>query len=152
MAISKNHQGLTLVELVIGMAVASIIFVAASSVYVYIVRSSRKVSQNATLSQTSNDLIQEFTNHIRWGGADMSIYSLNGTNLFKNSTQLNPDSVKITQFTPTQITVQANPSAAKTYQIIIGVQDKVSLKSDLLTITATQRATTFNQDNPTPTP
>jgi hypothetical protein len=48
------------------MVVASIIFVTAGTVYVYIVRSNVKSNQSTAMNQLKNDLSQELINSIKW--------------------------------------------------------------------------------------
>lgn len=64
-----NQQGFTLVEMLIGITMASIIFITTSSLLVSIIARNARIKKDEVVEQTKNDLAVEFLNYVRWADA-----------------------------------------------------------------------------------
>ncbi len=110
----SNHlpdsAGVTMVELIIGMAVASMIFLAVSSLIVLLFSSNNRVKQLEVLAQAKNDLQFELSNAIKWGNTitfantpypqivvDSLTYRLENERIYKNDIPLTAEEVRITE-------------------------------------------------------
>lgn len=60
------QKGLTLIELLLGMVMATAIFVVVTSLIVSLMGSNLNSRVEQILEQTKNDLQTEFINHVRW--------------------------------------------------------------------------------------
>ncbi len=72
----KHNQGLTLVELLIGILLTSMIFLAASSLVVTLFTSNTRTKQLDEVQQVKNDIFNELSNAIKWS-ATVTVDSVN---------------------------------------------------------------------------
>lgn len=149
---TNSRRGFTLVELVLGIAVTAIIFIAASSAYVFLIKTGSRFSQTQVLDNAKVDLSQELLSAIRWAGSvtcssslviDGTTYAIGPTGLLsKNGQPLTARSVQATSFSC------ANYSSFPGYaslQLTINLQD-VSVtpaRSAVLNLVASQRRTSY---------
>lgn len=110
----KNKAaGFTLMELLIGITLASLIFLGSSSLVIVLFTSSARASQRDEMEQAKNDIMQDLSNSIRWAEGvsfDSSsitvavdptdaFYQLQGERLFKNGTAITPETIAVTSMT-----------------------------------------------------
>ncbi len=72
MKVNHKHKtpqsGFSLLELLIGVVLSSMIFLAVTSLITVLLTSNSRSKQLDELEQTKNDLVQELSNTTRWGG------------------------------------------------------------------------------------
>ncbi len=148
-----NRPAFTLVELILGVAVSSIIFIAATSAYVFLLKTSSKLNQSQALEQAKNDLFQELSNAIRWApkGTIKNCLEINdikykhqSKSLTKDGESLVPNSIEITDFSCTNHSTLPD---YKSLQIFIALKDTTTSRSDTLDFIVAQRQTDFTHEN-----
>jgi type II secretory pathway pseudopilin PulG len=105
----RLQKGLTLIELLLGMVMATIIFVVVASLMVSLMGSNLESRVEQILEQTKNDLQTEFINYVRWADTittNPGELTVNGANyrlmpderIHKNGNPITSNSVEIKNF------------------------------------------------------
>lgn len=151
----KNKQkGFTLIEILLGVTVSSLIFLTAGSVFALLFRSDAKTEKLSLMAQVKNDLQIEFSNSIRWAtqidfinGAspeitvDATRYNLQDGRIYKNSEPITPRELSIKKLT---INNNSNSSELKSLEITAEVENKNFPSSqDVIKIVVSQRKTIY---------
>jgi prepilin-type N-terminal cleavage/methylation domain-containing protein len=113
-SIFANQKGLTLIELLIGLTLSSMVFIVASSIVISTMGYSTKNKQNQNLEQTKNDLASDLSTNIKWAtrikvepdnnsfvlnnGVNTYEYKLNNKVITKNGSALTPTDIEISAF------------------------------------------------------
>ena len=111
---TASQKGISLLEVLIGMAMSAIIFMIAATIVVSLMSQTTKSKRIQDLEQAKNDIRVEFTNVIRWaeaisysGGAleiDANKYRLDGEKLLKNGNPFTSRKVRIKSLSVTKKT------------------------------------------------
>jgi prepilin-type N-terminal cleavage/methylation domain-containing protein len=106
----KTNSGLTLIEILVGLALSSMVFIVASSLVVSMMSYSTKSKESQALEQTKNDLAANFSTSVRWAGQIEAVdngseikidgveYKLAGDQITKGGDALTSGDVKIDSF------------------------------------------------------
>lgn len=144
-----NKQGLTLVELLISMALASVIFMIVGSMLAMFVTQNTKSQRQEIFEQTKNDLTQELSNNVRWGkeislGSDYLIvdgneYRVENGYFQKNGENFSSDKLEITHF---EVFDRSTTVELVGAEVMIEMRDRnYPLASDVVRIVVSQRVT-----------
>lgn len=150
---SKNN-GFTLIEILLGVAISSLIFITAGSVFAVLFRSDVKTQRLSLISQTKNDLQIDFSNSIRWVNdvsfvngsnpsitADTTIYTLVDGRILKNGEALTSKDVVVKKITTTDYSLASD---LKSLEIVVEVENKLFPNSqDILKIVVSQRRAVY---------
>jgi prepilin-type N-terminal cleavage/methylation domain-containing protein len=142
-------KGFTLIELVIAIALSSVVFMISGSLIAFMVNNNYRNQRQEAFEQVKNDISIELSNAIRWGDKiqynsgqmriDSNEYSLSNNKILKNGSALTPDEVVIDSF---EINNYSNDSSIGSYEIIIKMHNGgFSLASDTLNLVVSQRKT-----------
>lgn len=154
--INNKNSGFTLVELLLGVTIAVMISLTASSILALLFRSDIKTKRVEAMEQTKNDLQVDFSNAIRWAeiisftsgnnttlSVDQTTYKLQDEKILKNDQPLTPSSVAVKKFS---ITDFSNSSDLKSLELIIELESKNNaLVKDNVRIVVSQRKTLFEE-------
>lgn len=155
-----KKNGFTLLELIVGMAIAALIFLAVSSLIVLLFSSNTRTKQLDQLAQTKNDLQIELSNTIKWGqdisftnspaqiSVDSVVYRLDSEQIYKNDVPLTSFLVRVTNMEIHNYSV--NPQYVS-LDITVDLEHKnISVVHDQLHFVVSQRPTeiTVNFDPP----
>lgn len=153
----NQSAGFTLIELLIGIAISGLIFVAIGSLMLVLLTSNTRTKQLDELEQAKNDLLQNISNTVRWGGkinyidmGDSDIlevgtaptlvsFNLNNGVLERNGQPLNSTKIKITGFNIDDFSIPTSANL-KSLQITLTMeyQNFTSVK-DILRIVVSER-------------
>lgn len=157
--IQKSNQGLTLIELLVGIFLTSMIFLAASSLVVVLFSSNTRTKQMDEIQQAKNDLLNEISNAVKWaafieligtgkfqatlfdGTTHVYMYDAINNTLNKNGVPLHTSGVNVTVFEVSSLGVNADADAPKSLQIKIELEDgQLKQIKDAFRIVASQRS------------
>lgn len=154
----KKNEGFTIIELIIAIGLAGLIFLASSSLMFAIFSSNTRVHQLDQLEQTKTDFNFEFSNAIRWSkqieitsdgtllitdqNGLLQTYALKNGALTKNDSPLHTADVTITSFL-VQDYSQNSTVSQKSILITIELQHKTfNAVKETMRIVASQRYAT----------
>lgn len=151
--------GFTLIELLIGIILTSMIFLASSAVIVALFNSNIRLKQLDTLEQAKNDLLNEFSNTLKWaktitlsptqdqisgedaeGHAFTYRYDPTKKQLLRDNQALTGLEVAVTGFTVTDYSINKNGTAPVSLEINIELESaKFTPIKDRMRIVVSQR-------------
>lgn len=153
--IRESQTGTTLVELLIGIAIAGMVFLVTSSLILALFNSNNRSKQLDTLEQAKNNLNAEMTNTIKWARTvsavpnqisltaandDEIVYSYDALNktLLKNNQRLIPEDILVTGFDVKNFSADRSVSAS--LEITVEMEHKhFAAVKDRLRIVVSQR-------------
>lgn len=141
------RKGLTLIELLIAISMASVVFIIVGSILAAFVTQNSKSQRQEMFEQAKNDLSQELSNNIRWGSeivlsenmitVDGNEYKLENGYLQKNGQNLLTDRIRIKSFLAVDRSVKDQIVGA---DITIDMEDRnYPLASDVMHLVISQR-------------
>lgn len=145
-------KGFTLVELLIAMAMSSLIFVVVSSLLVTLLTGNVKSRRQEVFEQVKNDVTGELSGTVRWASKvkalerrlevdDTIVYSVQGGRLVKNGSPLTPDNIRVSDFTVTSLSRTEEYASVR---VEVDMEDvNFPLASDRLVVSVSQRKTTI---------
>lgn len=158
----KNYltSGITLIELLVGIALSGMVFLGASSLVLVLFTSNARTGQLEELAQSRNDLDIEFSNSVKWatlidisvpnqlylefsGGptAVTYVYDSSNRSLLKNAVPMLSENVAVTQFEFKNLSVAPGLMSLK---IDIGLEHtRFSSVKDLVSLVVSQRKTDY---------
>lgn len=151
----KNQKGFTLVELLVGITITTMIFLTAGSVIGLFFRTDSKTERVETLEIAKNEILAEVSNAVRWSpsvtftGGDLgsvktvdSEFTIVDGRLRKNGEPITPQDVTITKFMIQNLS--AAPSL-KSLAIQVEIESTQNTTTkDAFTLVVSQRKTEIN--------
>lgn len=149
-----NQQGLTLIELLIGMTMSAMIFLVSSSLMASLFFSDTKSKHKEILEQAKNDIQSELSNQIRWGQTiavtpnqltiDGATYQITNERLYKNGDPLTPSDVVIDNF---KVEDYSTLPYLASLRVEVELHHKTNTSAhDTLTLVASQRKLEFGEE------
>lgn len=145
-------KAFTLLEILIALALSSMIFLLVSSLLVTMLTTNTKNSRKEVFEQTKNDISVSLSNDIRWAekvsftpndpatiniNDNSVVYEVKNNALVKNSEPITPDNIKIVSFT---VENRSNDANLGSYNINIEMEHaQLSTTKDRLKIVVSQR-------------
>jgi prepilin-type N-terminal cleavage/methylation domain-containing protein len=150
----KHQEGLTLIELLIGITISSLIFLVSTSLVAALFSTNTKQKYQESLEQVKNDLTSEFSTNVRWGKSikvasneltvDDIKYTLRDSRIYKGSNPLTPADVDIERF---EIKNYSTTATEVSIEIDISMQHKTyNSAQDVLKIVVSQRKHELSED------
>jgi prepilin-type N-terminal cleavage/methylation domain-containing protein len=145
----KNRKGLTLLELMVSMSLASMVFILAGSFMAFVVNKNTKNQRTELFEQAKNDLARELTNSIKWAEhievtgsgvvADGANFHLASGKIKKNGEDISPDGITVNSFEVKDYSLSPTLSSL---QIRVEMQNSTyPLSKDSLRLVISQRKT-----------
>ncbi len=145
------RKGTTLIEILVSLGLASIVFLIVSSLMVTFYTSDTRSKQMEMFERTKNDTILLLSNSIRWASSvemngeslivDESVYSMRADGrLYKDEEPFTPQGIKVTRFEVQDFSANVDyPSL----QIDVSLEDSNNaLRTDTIKIVTSVRKTT----------
>lgn len=173
-AMPAGRQGLTLVELLIAMTLASFVFLLVSTLLITVVNTNLKSKRQENFEQVKNDLLMEISNQVRWANLvgvaevtnelvicnkeDLTVCDPGITNseeiryrfntvdgsVEKNGEAITPNNVVITMF---KIKSLSGIPGFASLKIDVEMRDRsITTNTDTLNIVVSQRKTRLEQN------
>jgi type II secretory pathway pseudopilin PulG len=150
-----RNKGITLIEILIGITVSSIIFIVSSSLVASLFYAETRSKDSEALEQTKNDLQSEFYEKIKWGEninvlsdrliVDDVEYSLSGGRLLKDGSALTAQKVNVQSFSIKDYSLSPDEVSL---EITFELENKEkSSTKDSLKIIISQRKLEFTDSN-----
>jgi prepilin-type N-terminal cleavage/methylation domain-containing protein len=147
-------KAFTLIEFLVAMGVASMVFLLTSSVLMTIISANAKSAKNEAFEQAKNDLGAELTGVIKWASevnlvnddilVDGNLYHYESGRIYKNDVAITPGNVLINDFEVENYSTDPN---LKSLAIFIQMTHKADiLASDTLKIVVSQRKLEVSHD------
>lgn len=138
-----------MIELLIAMAMASVVFMIVGSLLATFVTQNTKSQRQELFEQAKNDLALELSNYIRWGQdiqisgsiltVDGNIYRVENGNFLKNDQNLISSKLGVTSF---EIEDRSAAPGLVSLEMTIGLEDRgYPLASDVMHLVVSQRKT-----------
>lgn len=148
-----------MIELMVSIGLASIVFILAGSFMAFVVEKNTKNQRTELFEQAKNDITRELSNSIKWaetvtmtdGGdgldtlsVDKSVFELNSGKLERDHESITPDGVVITGFNVQNFS--QSPTLAS-LQIVVKMQNSsFPLSQDVLRLVVSQRKMEVGND------
>ncbi|MBI4058558.1 type II secretion system protein [Candidatus Gottesmanbacteria bacterium] len=155
---SDSNQGMTLLDLIIGLAVMSIILVGTLIIAVDMLESVNRSSQFSEIEHAKNIIFTDLSNLVRWGGTvslpsppplklvvDATEYTLDTSlgygRLMKNNEAVTSSKIDVTAFTVSNYSVTPTYASLK---IALSFKDRINtqLPAETFTFAVSQRQNT----------
>lgn len=153
---TNKKSGMTMIELLVGLALSGIIFIASSSLMVSLFSSNVRLKQQETLEQSKSDLIIELSDSIRWA-RDIIIdetnnrviitmrdgtnktFVKNGNQFLKNGEPLTSTAITMTDFRIEEYSKSSNNQLKSVLVTLAFENEQFNAVKDRLSFIATQR-------------
>ncbi|KKU63211.1 MAG: hypothetical protein UX87_C0019G0002 [Candidatus Amesbacteria bacterium GW2011_GWA1_47_16] len=141
------RKAFTLVELLIGLALAGMVFVMISSFMVTLLNSTVKDKRRQAFEQTKNDLHREFSTKVLWAeavtaetdrfSADGQEFKIIGERIYRDTTPITPENIRVTSFEVQNLS--ADPEFVSLQINVQMISKTPDLSQDALTSIISQR-------------
>ncbi len=144
----KDSWGMTLIEILVGLAISVAILLVASSLIVNLLSLDRRNEEEQLMEQIKNDLHFELSTNIKWAKdvqlginsitLDGTTYTLDQGRIYKNDTPITPESVTVDSFEFYDRSVSPD---FVSLEITVSLKHKYTTISDSLRFVVSQRKT-----------
>jgi len=145
----KNIKGFSLIELVVAIALASVVFIIVGSILATFVTQNTKSERQEMFEQAKNDIVMELSNNIRWGKdfvvtedtllIDGNKYHVEDGHFMKNSQNLTMDNVSVKKIEV--FNVSTDPNLVGVDMTLVLADRNYPLATDVIHLVVSQRRT-----------